>query len=120
MSAWVASSVGELRQPMRPSGAPAFTAASAMISAARFVQRAARGCGACTIALPALTAARDLNSVVAVGFVTGMIAAMTPIGEPMAVTLRSSSTQSTPIARCRSIQSATNPVLNRFFRILSS
>ena len=82
-----------------------------MISAARSVHRAARGCGACTTALPDFTAARLLNRAVEVGLVTGMIAAMTPIGAPMAVTRARSSAQSTPTARRSSIQRATNPVL---------
>ena len=72
---------------MIPSGAPAVTAASAMICAVRAVQRAALGCGACTTALPDFSAARLLNRAVEVGFVTGMIAAMTPMGAPTAVTL---------------------------------
>lgn len=39
-----------------------------------------------------------LESTVAVGLVTGRIAAITPIGDPTAVTLFSSSAQSTPTA----------------------
>jgi hypothetical protein len=91
-----------------------------MISAARRVQRAARGWGACTTALPDFTAARLLNRVVDVGLVTGMIPAITPIGAPTAVTLARSSVHSTPTARRSSIQRATNPVLYRFLWILCS
>jgi hypothetical protein len=120
ISSWVAASVGASKQDTSPSGAPAATAASAMTSAARAVQRAARGCGACTTALPDFTAARLLNSVVDVGLVTGMMPAMTPIGAPTAVTRDASSTQSTPTARRSSIQRATNPVLYRFLWILCS
>ena len=82
-----------------------------MISAVRRVHVAARGCGACTTALPAFTAARLLNSVVDVGLVTGMMPAITPMGEPTAVTRARSSTQSTPTARRSSIHRATKPVL---------
>ena len=93
---------------MRPFGAPALTAASAITSAARALHRAARGWGAQTIALPDLTAARHLKSTVEVGLVTGMIAAMTPIGEPIAVIRLASSTHNTPIVRIGNIEAATN------------
>jgi hypothetical protein len=119
ISSRVAASVGASRQETRPSGAPAATAASAITSAARREHLAARGCGACTMALPALTAARLLNSTVEVGLVTGMIPAITPIGLPTAVTRFASSTHSTPTARRSSIQLATNPVLYLFLMILS-
>ena len=78
------------------------------------MHRAARGCGACTIALPDFTAAMLLNSAVDVGLVTGMTPAITPIGAPTAVTRACSSTHSTPTARRCSIHRATKPVLYRF------
>src|SRR5262249_17736986 len=103
--------VGSERHEMRPLGAPALTAASAMISAVRKHHRTARGWGAHTIALPDLTAARHLNRTVDVGFVTGIMAAMTPIGEPTAVMRLASSTHNTPMVRIGSIDAATNLVL---------
>ena len=120
MSSLVAAMVGCSRQLTSPAGAPAFWAASAMISAARTQQRTARGWGDMTTALPDLTAARALNSTVEVGLVRGMIPAMTPIGVPTAVIRFSLSTHRTPTARCPSMCRATNVVLYRFFRILCS
>ena len=96
---------------MSPSGAPAAVAAAAMSSAARAQHLTARGCGAQTMALPDLTAARILKITVDVGLVTGMIAAMTPTGEPIAVILPGSSTHSTPLVRMPRIDSATNSAL---------
>src|SRR5882724_6665659 len=103
--------VGVARHEISPFGAPALTAASAMISAARMLHRAARGCGAQTTALPDFTAARHLNSTVEVGFVTGIMAAMTPIGEPIAVIRLTSSTHRTPTVRMGRMDAATNCVL---------
>ncbi len=99
------------RHCTRFSGAPAFTAAAAMTSDVRRQHFTARGCGACTIALPALTAARLLKITVDVGFVTGMIAAITPMGLPIAVIRPGPSTQSTPLVRIPTIESATNSAL---------
>ena len=95
-------------------------AAAARISAARKQHWAARGCGACTIVLPALTAARHLKMTVEVGLVTGMIAAITPIGLPIAVIRPGSSTQSTPLVRRPCIEVATKSALSSLLRILSS
>ena len=72
------------------------------------------------MALPDFTAAMHLKSTVEVGFVTGMMPAMTPIGEPTAVMRLRSSTQSTPIVRIGSIDAATKIVLYLFLTILSS
>ena len=105
---------------MSPRGAPAFSAARAMISAVRAQQRAARGCGAHTIAFPLFTAARHLKSTVDVGFVTGMIPAITPIGAPTAAMRFGSSTHSTPSVLISSIACATNRALYRFLNTLSA
>ena len=72
------------------------------------------------IALPDFTAAKHLKIVVEVGFVTGMMPAITPIGAPIAVTRAASSVHSTPIVRIFFIACAQNFALKRFLRILSS
>jgi hypothetical protein len=56
----VPSRVTVVIQLMTPSGAPAFLAASFMISATRVMQRTAAGCGLMTIGQRALTAIRIL------------------------------------------------------------
>ena len=90
-----------------PGGAPARSAAWARTWAARLQQRAARGWGAQTMALPALTEARILKRTVEVGLVTGMIPATTPTGQPTAVVRARWSTQRTPTVRMSRRASAT-------------
>ena len=51
---------------------------------------------------------------------TGMIAATTPIGSPIAMILVVSSFHNTPSVRTLRSQSATPKALNRFFSSLSS
>ena len=71
----------------------------------------ALGWGENTTPLPDLTAASALKSTVEVGLVRGISAAITPTGQPTAVILLCSSTQSTPTALCRSMYLATKVVL---------
>ena len=103
----------------RPGGAPACSAARASTAAVAAPHRTPRGWGAQTMALPAFTADRVLKMIVAVGFVTGISAATTPIGSPIAATFAASSRHSTPRARTFRSHSATDSALNRFLIRLS-
>ena len=62
------------------SGAPALTAASNTILAAAIVHFFALGCGENIIAFLVFNAIKDLKIAVDVGFVVGMIPAITPKG----------------------------------------
>ena len=120
ISSRVPSSVVPEMHWIKPAGAPASSAASDMMRAVSAPQRRPRGCGACTIALPALTAESVLKMTVEVGLVTGISAATTPIGSPIATTLVVSSRHSTPSVRTLRSQSDTAIVLNRFLSVLSA
>jgi hypothetical protein len=60
MSSCVPSSVTVRIHPTLPAGAPAATAASAIVSTARVMQRAAEGCGLMTMGHRALSAMSTL------------------------------------------------------------
>jgi hypothetical protein len=68
-------------QEIRPLGIPARSPASAMMRMVSAQHLAANGCGATTIAFFALTEISVLYIVVEVGFVLGVNAATTPIGQ---------------------------------------
>src|SRR5918996_5607915 len=68
-------------QEIKPLGMPARSPASAMMRMVSAQQFFAKGCGAMMIAFFALTAINVLNIVVEVGFVLGVSAATTPIGQ---------------------------------------
>ena len=76
----VSSRLGTSIQPMIPSGAPAFTAASRTSFAAAIVDAFARGCGLIMIAFLVFNAINVLKIAVEVGFVVGITAATRPIG----------------------------------------
>ncbi len=87
---------GSSIQPIIPSGAPAFTAASSTTFAASIVHFFALGCGEKISPLRVLSASNDLNIAVDVGFVVGMTAAITPIGSAILVIPKASSLSTTP------------------------
>src|SRR5687767_1668304 len=68
-------------QEINPLGIPARSPASAMIRMVSAQHFAAKGWGATMIAFLALTAIKVLNMVVEVGFVLGVNAATTPMGQ---------------------------------------
>ncbi len=68
-------------QPMAPSGAPALFAAALIIFTVSIMQFLAAGCGLITMALPALREIMDFIHYRRWGFVEGMSAATTPIGD---------------------------------------
>ena len=76
----VSSRDGTSIQPMMPSGAPAFTAASRTTFAAAMVQAFARGCGEMIMAFLVFKQIRVLKIAVEVGLVVGITAATRPIG----------------------------------------
>ena len=85
MSSWCinaaeSSTEGSSIQAIRPSGAPALTAASKTILAASIVHFLALGCGENTRAFLVFKAINDLKIAVEVGLVVGITAAITPIG----------------------------------------
>ena len=96
MTAFVSSSDGTSIQPMMPSGAPAATAASRIVFAARIVELFARGCGLIIIPLRVLSASSVLKIAVEVGFVVGMTAAITPTGSAILCVPNSLSSSMTP------------------------
>src|SRR5215216_8170192 len=77
----VPGSVTFVIQEISPLGIPARSPASAMIRIVSAQHFAANGCGATTIAFFALTEINVLYIVVDVGFVLGVNAATTPIGQ---------------------------------------
>ena len=80
MRKFVFGSDGASTQPMMPSGAPAFTAASRTIFAAAIVEFLARGWGLMTMPLRVFSARRHLKMAVDVGLVVGITAPTTPMG----------------------------------------
>src|SRR5512138_2454024 len=68
-------------QEIKPFGMPARSPASAMMRMVSAQHFAAKGCGAMMMAFFAFTAIRVLYMVVEVGFVLGVSAATTPIGQ---------------------------------------
>src|SRR5215216_742707 len=77
----VPGSVTCVMQETKPLGMPARSPASAMIRMVSAQHFAANGCGATTIAFFALTEINVLYMVVEVGFVEGVKAATTPMGQ---------------------------------------
>ena len=96
MTAFVSSSDGTSIHAMIPSGAPAATAASRIVFAARIVEFFARGCGLMIIPLRVLSASSVLKIAVEVGFVVGMTAAITPTGSAIFCVPNSLSSSMTP------------------------
>ena len=80
ITVFVSSRDGTSIQPMMPSGAPAFTAASRTTLAAAMVQAFARGCGEMMMAFLVFKQIRVLKIAVEVGLVVGITAATRPIG----------------------------------------
>ena len=80
MTRLVSSREGASIQPKRPSGAPAFTAASSTTLAAAMVHFLARGWGLMIMPLRVFRAKRVLKMAVEVGLVVGITAAITPMG----------------------------------------
>ena len=80
ISAFESSIEGTSIQPIISSGAPAAIAASRTNFAAAIVDFFALGCGEKIIAFLVFNAKRDLKMAVDVGFVVGMIPAITPNG----------------------------------------
>ena len=76
---------------MIPSGAPAATAASAIVFAAAVQTFFAIGCGLMMIAFRVIKAKMILNETVATGFVDGVSASTTPAGLGIATILLMSS-----------------------------
>src|SRR5574344_2320221 len=86
---------------MQSFGAPAATAASRITMAAALEHSCALGWKAKIIGFLVLRQMRDLNMTVDVGFVTGVIPAMTPIGSAISVIPVTGSSEITPtVFRC--------------------
>src|SRR6266540_2013586 len=103
-----------------PFGIPTRSPASAimrMVSAQHF---AAKGCGATIIAFFAFTAIKVLNMVVEVGFVEGVNAATTPMGQAMSYVFLIGSLRITPTVGISLIASHNNCEDNKFFKVLCS
>ncbi|OQA07687.1 MAG: hypothetical protein BWY65_01787 [Firmicutes bacterium ADurb.Bin373] len=83
-------------QLMQFSGAPAFVAASSIIFAAAALHRCAPGWKLKIIGFLVFIEIRDLNIVVEVGLVTGVIPAITPTGSATSSYSSSSSTLIVP------------------------
>ena len=96
ITVFVSSRDGTSIQPMIPSGAPAFTAASRTILAAAIVQAFAAGCGLMMIAFLVFRQINVLNIAVDVGLVVGMTAATSPIGSAIFLIPYAASSSSTP------------------------
>ena len=96
ITVFVNSRDGTSIQPMIPSGAPAFTAASRTTLAAAIVQAFAAGCGLIIMAFLVFRQIRVLNIAVEVGFVVGMTAATSPIGSAIFLIPYAGSSSMTP------------------------
>src|SRR5688572_24069015 len=83
-------------QEISPLGMPARSPASAIMRIVSAQHFAANGCGAIMMAFFALTAIKVLNIVVEVGFVLGVSAATTPMGQAMSYVLLTGSLRITP------------------------
>ena len=92
----VSSRLGTSIQPMIPSGAPAFTAASRTSFAAAIVDTFARGCGLMMIAFLVFNAINVLKIAVEVGLVVGITAATSPIGSAIFLIPYTGSSSITP------------------------
>ena len=93
---FVISSDGTSIHSMIPSGAPALTAASKTICAARTVLFFARGWGEMMIPLRVFKEIRHLKIAVEVGLVVGMTAATTPIGSAILTVPAAAFSSTTP------------------------
>src|SRR5512133_1701269 len=103
-----------------PLGMPARSPASAimrMVSAQHF---AAKGCGATMIAFFAFTAINVLNIVVDVGFVEGVNAATTPMGQAISYVFLTGSLRITPTVGISLIASHNNCDESKFLSVLCS
>ncbi len=120
INSFVPGSATSLRHDTSPAGAPARRAASSTTCAAASEASAARGWGARTTALRALTEMRDLKNTVETGFVVGTSPATTPTGSATSTTPMPGWLDSTPTVVIGAIASYTSVVLNRFFTILWS
>src|SRR5574341_1447946 len=107
-------------QETSPFGIPARSPASAMMRAVSAQHFAANGCGATTIAFLALTEINILYMTVEVGFVLGVNAATTPIGQAMSYVRFWGSLRITPTVGISLIASHNNCDDNRFFKVLCS
>ena len=96
MTILVSSSDGTSIQPMIPSGAPAFTAASRTTFAAAIVEAFAAGCGLMIIAFLVFRQINVLKIAVEVGFVVGITAATRPIGSAIFLIPNALSSSITP------------------------
>ena len=96
MTILVSSSDGASIQPMIPSGAPAFTAASRTTFAAAIVEAFAAGCGLMIIAFLVFRQINVLKIAVEVGFVVGITAATRPIGSAIFLIPNALSSSITP------------------------
>ncbi len=92
MSALTSGIEGSSTHWTQPSGAPAPTAAEAIVRAASLHTRRANGCGLMTTALRVISASRILKYTVATGLVDGVSASTTPAGRGIRTTFASWST----------------------------
>src|SRR5215216_7210566 len=107
-------------QQINPFGMPARSPASAMMRMVSAQHLAANGCGAITIAFFALTAIKVLYIVVEVGFVEGVKAATTPIGQAMSYVPFCGSLRITPTVGISLMASHNNCDDNKFLSVLCS
>ena len=91
ISASISGTEGSSTTWMTPSGAPAFTAASANVRAASAQHWMAIGCGLTTTTLRVIRASRHLKNTVATGLVDGVSANTTPAGRGISTILASGS-----------------------------
>src|SRR5215211_2521678 len=107
-------------QEINPFGMPARSPASAMIRIVSAQHLAAKGCGATMIAFLAFTEINVLYIVVEVGFVEGVNAATTPIGQAMSYVPFCGSLRITPTVGISLMASHNNFEDSKFFRVLCS
>src|SRR5512138_654132 len=120
ISSWVPGSVTFVIQEIRPFGIPARSPASAMMRIVSAQHLAAKGCGATTMAFLALTEIRVLYIVVEVGFVLGVSAQTTPIGQAISYVFFTGSLRMTPTVGISLMASHRSCDDSKFFKVLCS
>src|SRR5215217_7661568 len=116
----VPCNVTVLMQEINPFGMPARSPASAIMRMVSPQHFAANGCGATMIAFFALTEINVLYIVVDVGFVDGVNAATTPIGQAISYVPFCGSLRITPTVGISLMASHNNCDDNKFLSVLCS
>src|SRR5512138_3539712 len=116
----VPGNVTLVMQEMSPFGMPARSPASAMMRMVSPQHLAANGWGAITMAFLALTEISVLYIVVDVGFVLGVSAHTTPIGQAISYVFFTGSLRMTPTVGISLIASHRSCDDSKFFKVLCS